>query len=362
MSKKKKILFLAPYPKGEAPSQRFRFEQYLDFLKDHGFEYEFQSFFSLSIWKILYKKGKFLKKLWGVFAGYSRRFAILFKLGQVDYVFIHREAAPYGPPFIEYIISKWFKKKIIFDFDDAIWLPNYSHSNRLFANLKKYHKVKDIIRYSHKISAGNEYLIQYAKDCGNANVVYNPTTVDMDHWHRETKVFNTSSPTVIGWTGTHSTIRYLKPIVKMIKSLEEEGYNLELIIIADQNPDFDINGFRFVPWSKEKEVQDLLKMDIGIMPLKDDEWARGKCGFKALQYMSLGIPAMVSPVGVNANIVDHTVNGFICNEEEEWKKQILNIVSNKHQLVALGKNAKDKIRHYYSVESNKQNFISLFKD
>src|SRR5690606_21158248 len=136
----KKILFLTPYPKGTAPSQRFRFEHFYGVLTEAGFEIQTQSFIDIETWNILYKPGNFFKKIFGFIKGIIRRVWMLFRLHRYKIVFIHREALPFGPPIFEWLIKKVFRKKIVFDFDDAIWLPNVSDSNKKLGWLKNYKK------------------------------------------------------------------------------------------------------------------------------------------------------------------------------------------------------------------------------
>jgi hypothetical protein len=225
-----KILFVVPYPTGKAASQRFRFEQYYALLDQQGFAYEIRPFLSDEVWKILYLPGKFLQKAAGILGGILRRFLLLFKLSGYDYVFIHREASPIGPPFFEFIAAKLLKKKIIYDFDDAIWIPNYSEANSFFSFLKGYANVKHICSYAWKISCGNEYLCQWAS-AYNKNVVYNPTTIDTVNHHNRIKNLS-DRPFVIGWTGSHSTVRYLNELIPVIAELEQE-FDFEFHVISD---------------------------------------------------------------------------------------------------------------------------------
>lgn len=353
-----KILFIVPYPIASAPSQRFRFEQYFEALKKEGIQYEVQSFIDEATWDILYKKGFVLKKIFGILKGFLRRKLLFFKLRQYHRVFIHREAAPIGPPIFELMLAKVFRKKIIYDFDDAIWLENVSESNKIVSKLKWYSKVSSIIKWSEKISCGNDFLCGYAK-MYNKNVVLNPTTIDMFNLHNETKNQN-SDKFVIGWTGTHSTIKYLEPIVPVIEQLEKQ-FDFDFLVISNRKPDWNLKSLKYLDWQKETEVADLLKMNIGLMPIPDDDWAKGKCGFKALQYMSLGIPALVSPVAVNKEIVDNGINGYWCNSNEEWKTAITTLIQDADLRVKMGVAAKEKIKNHYSVESNTVNFLNLFK-
>src|SRR5580698_3600020 len=159
----KYILIIAPYPHGEVANQRFRYEQYLNYLRSSGFTFIEKPFWSISDMKILYQKGFFLKKSFAFFLNYLKRFLLFFSIRKYDFIFIIREAAPLGPPVIEWILFKIFRKKIIFDFDDAIWLPNHSEANSFINNLKFYSKTKLICKWSYRISAGNTFLADYAK-------------------------------------------------------------------------------------------------------------------------------------------------------------------------------------------------------
>ena len=353
-----KILFIVPYPTDKAPSQRFRFEQYYELLNEKGIDYDIKPFLSNEIWDILYLPGRFLKKAFGILGGLFKRFFLLFKLKQYDYIFIHREATPIGPSFFEYFASRWLKKKIIYDFDDAIWIPNFSEANSFFSFLKGYGNVHKICSYAYKISCGNEYLCDYAKQF-NKNVVYNPTTIDTNNYHNRVKD-QSGDEFVIGWTGSHSTIRYIGEIVPVLSKLEKK-YTFTFRVISDFKPEFELNSLEYVKWKKESEIEDLLGFNIGIMPLVNDKWANGKCGFKALQYMSLGIPALVSPVGVNSRIVDHGLNGFICDTPEEWETSIETLLKNRETLGEMSKQTRKKIIDHYSVKSNSDNFIGLFQ-
>lgn len=352
-----KILFIVPYPTGKAPSQRFRFEQYYDVLRSKGYDITISPFLSQKTWEILYLPGRFLRKAAAIISGLFKRFFQLFTLGSYDYIFIHREATPIGPAFFEFFASKLFKKKIIYDFDDAIWIPNYSEANSLFSFLKGYANVKHICKWAYRVSCGNDYLCKYAKQY-NPEVQYNPTTIDTGNYHNQVKNQNTER-FVIGWTGSHSTIRYLNEILPVLRGLEQE-YDFDFMVISDLKPEFELKSLVYRKWNKITEIEDLLRFNVGIMPLKDDKWAQGKCGFKALQYMSLGIPALVSPVGVNTSIVDDGINGFICETPGDWKRALKTLLNDRAELQRLSENTRKKIVDAYSVSSNTPNFLSLF--
>ncbi len=351
------VLFLFPYPHGTAASQRFRFEQYLGFLAQAGIRYRLASFLDADTWKILYKPGHGRAKLTGILKGFGRRLKLLAQIPAYDFVFIHREAAPLGPPVLEWIIAKVLRKKIIFDFDDAIWLANTSAHNRIAASLKWHRKTASLCRWSHRVSAGNRYLAQYAGQF-NERVTINPTTIDTVGLHNQLKDQATPG-VVIGWTGTHSTIGYLTPLLPVLRELEKE-YAFTFLVISDQPPDFTLPSLQYLPWNKATEREDLLRMNIGIMPLTDDPWAKGKCGFKALQYMALGIPAVASPVGVNCDIIRDGVDGYLCHTDAEWKNALAQLLGNDALRTRLGHAARQRIEESYSVQANRLTFLRFF--
>jgi glycosyltransferase involved in cell wall biosynthesis len=355
-----RILFLIPYPPDRAPSQRFRFEQYLELLVSQGHQYRLAPFLSVATWNIIYKPKKTLAKIWGILGGFGRRLRILFTISAYDFVFIHREAAPIGPPLIEWIIAKVLHKKIIYDFDDAIWLANTSENNRIAARLKWHHKVDSICSWAYKNSCGNNYLATYARQF-NVHSLINPTTIDTERLHNQVSKQTEAEPLIIGWTGTHSTLKYLDQIVPVLAKLEAEGMKFEFRVISNQMPHLSLKSLVYLPWCKETEIADLLSFHVGLMPLEDDLWAQGKCAFKALQYMALGIPALVSPVGMNTQVVQDGQNGYICATVTDWEQRLRQLLSEPNLRVHLGKAARATVEAHYSVHSNQSNFLSLFE-
>jgi glycosyltransferase involved in cell wall biosynthesis len=357
------ILLLCPYPYGHAPSQRFRFEQYLDALKQHNFHIDAHSFLSEGAWRILYTRGHVLQKTSALVSGFLRRFGLLFRsIPKADLVFIHREASPLGPPLLEFIIAKVYRKKIIYDFDDAIWLPNTSEENRLVAWFKWHSKVKSICRWSYRVSAGNAFLASFARSY-NANVFINPTTVDSSRIHIPSLATKSGNQNLtLGWTGTHSTLKYLDFFGPIWSDLVLRfGARIQMIIISDRRPSYAWPQLHFIPWSKETEIEDLRQIDIGLMPLTNDPWTAGKCGLKVLQYMALAIPAVASPVGVNTTIISDGHTGVLCDSAEQWSHSLIRLIEDSAWRKTLGIAGREWVAANYSVESNRSNFVSLFR-
>ncbi|MDH5382619.1 MAG: glycosyltransferase [Cyclobacteriaceae bacterium] len=353
---KKTVLIISPYPKNTAASQRFRYEQYLDLLNER-FKIKQVSFYNYNLFNKLYKK-KNISFYVGFFIAFFRTPLNLFiLLPQSSIVFIHREVLPLGPPILEFVISQIFKKKVIYDFDDAIWLRDSFQKENFFSKLKYRSKSKYLIKWSQKVSVGNDFLANFSKQF-NPNVIVNPTTIDQSYHSPKNRNRNRNIP-VIGWTGTHSTLPYLHLIESVLCKIEKENL-AHFVVIANQKPELKLKQFEFINWNQKDEIEQLRTIDIGIMPLHDDDWSKGKCGFKLLQYMSLGIPAVASPVGVNSKIVKHEYNGFLAQSQEEWYLFLKELIKNEDLRKKFGKNGIETISKYYSKNSNKSNFLSIF--
>lgn len=357
-SELKKVLFIVPYPKGQAPSQRFRFEQYLSMLKENHIDYQMESFWSKQAWEILYSDSHKIRKFIAYIYGNVKRFLLLFKIRDVYLIFIHREALPVGPPIIEFLLAKVFRKKIIYDFDDAIWLVNTSKQNRIAGWIKFHGKVGSICRWSWKVSCGNAYLAEYAKKY-NDQVFVNPTTIDTTY-HLPPKGNSTKQKITIGWTGTHSTNKYFEAMKSILDELGKH-FSFQVIAISDQRPKVDLENFTFVTWSTEQEIEQLSQIDIGIMPLEYSEWEKGKCGFKALQYMAMEIPTVASDVGINHQIIDHGQNGFLCKNSDDWLRYLGELISSETLRKSVGQLGRKRVIDSYSVQSNTKLFLSLFE-
>ena len=353
-----KILFIAPYPHNEAPSQRFRFEQYIGYFKENGIEITFAPFLDVKTWKTLYSEGNIAKKALGLFRSFVKRFLLLFTLYKYDKIFIHREAAHIGPPFFEFIIAKVLRKKYIYDYDDATWLPNYSETNASFHRLKAYWKVKYCIKWAYHVTPGNQYLANYAQKYNDKTTII-PTTIDTINHHNLITNYD-AEKLVIGWTGTHTTMHYLDFLVPIIAELEKK-FSFDFLIISNENPTYQLKSLKFIKWNHATEIQDLAKISIGVMPLEQDIWSEGKCGFKGLQYMALGIPVLMSPVGVNKKILEDKVNGFLVKTPQEWKDCLETLLINKELRKKVGQAGKQTIIDRYSVLANRNVYLNLLE-
>jgi glycosyltransferase involved in cell wall biosynthesis len=283
----------------------------------------------------------------------------LLRKNEYDIIFIYREALMTRSIYFEKQFRK-SKAKIVFDFDDAIWHFDISDANKKLGWLKDPSKTAKIISLSDLVIAGNNYLADYARKYSQ-NVVVIPTTIDTDY-HKEAILYSDRRTICIGWTGSHTTIKHFEFAVPFLKKLKQKyGDKIYFKVIGDssyKNTELGITG---ITWNKENEIKELSTFDIGIMPLPDDEWAKGKCGLKGLQYMALEIPCIMSPVGVNCEIISDGINGYLAKNNKEWVEKISLLIENNELRKQIGVHARKTVEEKYSVESQKEKYLNLFK-
>lgn len=250
--------------------------------------------------------------------------------------------------------------KMVYDFDDAIWMNDTSAANKFFSWMKNPAKISKSISASDIVFAGNNYLREYAAQY-NDNVVVVPTTIDTDEYRRLPQI-KADSSIVIGWSGSITTIKHFEYAIPFLKKLKEKfGERIRIKVIGDnqyRNDELNVVG---IGWKREDEVKELSDIDIGIMPLPDDPWARGKCGLKGLQYMALSIPTIMSPVGVNTEIIQDGVNGFLATSTEDWIEKIALLIEDATLRVKMGAAARKTVEERYSVHANKHLYLRLFR-
>ncbi|MBK8846965.1 MAG: glycosyltransferase family 4 protein [Bacteroidetes bacterium] len=350
-----RILFIAAHRPDRSPSQRFRFEQYFAFLQSQGYDCKLKYIISSNTDSIFYHPTSLLRKGLVFITCALRRLWHVIISGGYDVIFIQREAFMTGSIFFE----KQFKKsgaKLIFDFDDAIWKHDVSESNRKFGWLKRPEKTGDIISLSELIIAGNNYLADYALQ-HNKNVIIIPTTIDTEKY---TPSVNKSmdDSICIGWSGSATTIRHFANAIPALSILKQKyGNRIFFKVIGAANyrqPELELVG---EPWKSETEVSELQKIDIGIMPLPDDEWSKGKCALKGLQYMALSIPTVMSPVGMNSEIITHGENGFLANTTEEWVHCLSLLIEDYDLRLQIGASARELVVQNYSVTAQQNRYL-----
>jgi len=355
----KKILFIASHRKDRAPNQRFRFEQYFGFLESNGFQCSLSFLLDQNDDKLIYSKGNIFSKAELMFKNIRHRLRDLKHADEYDIIFIVREALMLRSIYFEKQFAN-SSAKIVYDFDDAIWINDTSDANKFFSWLKNPTKINSTISKADLVFAGNEYLKSYAMKF-NSNTIIVPTTIDTNEYQPQRDI-NINYPITIGWSGSLTTIKHFKYALPFLNQLKKTyGDKIRIKVIGDasfRNDELNIQG---IAWSKQSELQDLSEIDIGIMPLPDDEWARGKCGLKGLQYMALATPTVMSAVGVNTEIIEDGVNGYLANHTAEWIEKLTNLIENPNLRATLGENARRTVKEKYSVEANKELYLQSFK-
>jgi glycosyltransferase involved in cell wall biosynthesis len=291
---------------------------------------------------VLYRRGHAAAKVRETLRGGLRRLGELLRPGSHDVLYVYREAAPLGPAWIESRLAR--RLPLVFDFDDAIYLPAHSEANAAARFLKRPGKVADVCRLARHVIVGNETLAGFARRHAAAVSVI-PSSIDTDAY-----VVRERAPgprPVVGWTGSVTTAPNLRTIAGALVRLRRRvDYELRLIGGALDLPGIDV---RCVPWRAETEADDLRALDVGVMPLPDDEWTRGKGGMKALQYMGLAIPPVVSPVGANATIVEDGVSGFHARTEDEWVERLATLLGDPALRRRLGAAGRRAVEERYSA-------------
>tara|TARA_B100000787_G_scaffold75048_1_gene55292 strand:- start:86 stop:1159 length:1074 start_codon:yes stop_codon:yes gene_type:complete len=349
-----KILILSPYPEGEAAGQRLKYEQYYASWKKQGYELHKSSFFDQNTWDILWKKGFLLKKIIGTFKGYIRRLKDILKLKNCEIVYIFMWATPLGFPFYEWLILK-SGKKIIYDFDDAVF-----SSSDIVPLLKGGYKSRFLIKHAHQVILSSPFLVS---DCIKINkfskVQYIPCSLDLNRF--ELKKLKWSKKITLGWTGTFSSKHYLDSIRDVFYEADKV-LNIKIILIT--NFDYSLEGLdcEIIRWRESSEISDLHKIDIGLYPLIQTDWALGKGGLKALQYMAAGIPAIATNFGTVKDFITHEKNGFLVDSTEQWLNAIKRVAEDTNLRNNIIINARNTVETDYSVSSNEKKYLTIFEE
>lgn len=343
MSPPLKVLVLAPYPLRRAPSQRFRWEQYLSPLAERDILLEPSNLLDEEAMDIIHANGAWGPKLRAVGAGAARRIRDAVRCRRFDLVLVHRESFPFGPAWFERLLATT-GVPYAFDFDDAVFLPNASAANRRLAGLKSAGKTRGVVASASLVLAGNDYLAEWAS-AYNPRVTVIPTTIDADHYQPRAR--EPASELRIGWSGSMSTIAHLRPIEPVLRTLQQER-GIRIRVIGE--PSYRLPGAHLesIAWHEQTEIEDLQPIDIGVMPLPDNDWARGKCGLKALQYMALGIPTVLSPVGVNNRIASGGA-AILASTLEDWYAALTRLLDNPSLRAEVGGRGRRKVEQEYSV-------------
>jgi glycosyltransferase involved in cell wall biosynthesis len=291
--------------------------------------------------------------------GYLRRLQRLLGARDYDLMWVHSEFFPFLPGIAERLAVMAGVRPVVFDFDDAIFHNYDAHPSSLVRRVLGKKLVPGLKRAA-ACCCGNPYVQDYAKRyCDNSIIL--PTVVSTKEYQPSGRIAPATQGLVIGWIGSPSTWRYMHPILPVLKEVVEEHKVRVRVIGAGANAVGDgFPGLDFVEWQEATEIRQVQAMDIGIMPLPNDIWARGKSGYKLVQYMACGLPVIASPVGVNVDIVRDGVQGFLARDCGEWKAALVRLIRNEEMRLRMGAEGRKQVQERFSVEVHGPRLVELF--
>jgi glycosyltransferase involved in cell wall biosynthesis len=352
MSAPIRVLALSPIPE-EGAGCRFRIAQFIPYLRSVGVDVTLRSLFDAEFFRLVYKPGRYLRKTIG-FAGLSlRHLGSLRDVGRFDAVLLYRELFPIGPAIVERLLGMRRRPPVVFDFDDAIFLPSVSDANQVIRALKSPAKVETIVRHSGHVIAGNEYLAAYARRFSHAVTVI-PTCVDTQKFVPSPDAWSNngagrSREPVVGWIGSPTTAPYVRGLTNVLRRVR--AARSFVLRVSGAGAAFEVPGVETEqpPWSLAGEVGLFNTCDVGVYPLADDEWSKGKCGFKAIEFMACGVPVVASAVGVNRDIIRDGVNGFLASTDDEWVEKLQRLLADADLRRRFGEAGRLTIEQRYSL-------------
>jgi glycosyltransferase involved in cell wall biosynthesis len=341
-----KVYVCSPYPI-EGPSARYRIYQFENLMRDRGIEFEIHPLMTSDIF---WRKSNQLQLRWfdyfTLFFRFIGRLIGVF-LRKYDTILIHREFSPFARGFFHSILPILISKPLIYDYDDAVFVQ---------------FPISGLLQKSQIVLAGNAFLVDYARQFTESrNIYYLPTVVDLSQYTKIPK--QTDKSIVVGWIGTHSTFEaYLLPVLDIISSICVKN-NAEFHVICSLSVQKTIGDLPVVfrEWSLENEIKFLNEFDIGIMPLEDNEFTRGKCAFKLIEYGAMGIPSIGSNIGANSTVIEHGTNGFLVNTETEWTLFLEQLIKDSVLRDKMGKAAFLRVKNEFSLDSKVDFLANLLK-
>lgn len=356
----KRVLILCPSPKGTAATQRLKYEQYLSKLENEGYSFTISSFQTNRLWKIIYKPGRVPEKIFWTLIGYFIRIYDLLRAPFFQGVFVNLWVTPLGYPFFERILF-FFNKNVIYDIDDMLFLSNKSHKHTtFFQRLKGNRKPLVLMKFARYVIVCTPKLEEVALGINKVgNVIDISSTFDTNRFI-PVKSYSKNQPVTIGWTGTHSTIRFLEALQPVLSVVAKQR-EIRLLIIANKKYEMKDVPTDFLFWNEDTEINDLHKFEIGLYPIPANEWSLGKSSLKALTYMAIGVPFVATAYGTNFRIMENGVQGFMALTDEEWIESIIKLIDDELLRKKMGQAGRKKVESQFSVESNFFKYLKVFK-
>lgn len=324
------------------PSSRYRVLQFLPHFRAAGIDCHVDALFGETYFSILKVRScplRTLFKLPYVFVCFLRRLWTLLNLGGPDLIVIEGQLFPYAPPLAERLLL-WCRYRVAIEMDDAIYLTP-GHEKKIAA----------LLSMATGAIVGNHRLAAYAKQF-SPRVCTVPTVVDTERFvpnpmSLDSSERNSDAITIV-WIGLAYNLKYLDVLAPALRALQSK-FRLMLRVVCSQPPHMPGVDIEFRPWSFQREVADLQDATIGVMPLEDTEWARGKCGLKLLQYLAVGVPSVASPVGVNRDIIADGENGFLAATEQDWYERLEALCREPQLRARMGKAGRRTVEERYSL-------------
>lgn len=354
-----KILVLNPFPEGFAAGQRLKYEQYIDDWRESGYDVDVDSFMGLFLWNVLYKKGYLFRKSLMTVIYLIKRLRLLFVIKKYDLIYIHQWVVPIGGCGVEFLFRK-FARKIVYDLEDNVIKQGASSVNPMVSFLRRKSKFKFLIKNSDYVITSSPELNQFCLGLNRKkSSVYISSSVNCNLFVPKNKR-NLTDKVVLGWTGTFSSLDYFRDIEPAIQELANL-YEFKLLMIT--NFDYELQGvdLEVVRWSKETEVETMQQLDIGLYPLKHDEFSGGKSGLKAIQYMAFGIPTVASNVGNTKNIIHDKVDGFLVHTHKEWVEVLSLLLKDEGLRFSVGNSGRETAVKNFSNEAIKHKYMKVLR-
>lgn len=335
-------------------SSRVRFYQYFPYLQSRGVEIVNAPFFRNEYVLGLYSGST--PSMQSIVSAYLRRLAVLLSQGSFDLIWVEKELLPWFPALLE---SLFRAREIpyVVDYDDAVFHRYDMHSLGLVRTVLG-NKIDNVMQNAALVIVGNEYLGKRALQAGARKVEYLPSVVDVDQYHL--KQHEESTVFTIGWIGSPLTARYLGTLGDAILRLDQESRIRIVLMGAGTLSPFPDISTELHPWSEATERVFSRKIDVGIMPLIDEPFERGKCGYKLVQYMAGGIPVVASPIGVNRQMVEPGVNGYLADSVEDWLKALRSLRDDLKKRAAMGMAGHQKAKKLYNLQVTAPRLFDLF--
>lgn len=282
-----------------------------------------------------------------VMAAFVGRLCLLMSARRYDLVVIEYEVLPYFAAVPERFLV-WLGVPYVVDYDDALF-HQYDQHKRWWIRRLLGKKIAHVMRGASLVTAGNAYLADYALRAGATRVEIVPTVVDLERYQQAALPHSGNAAFTVGWIGSPTTAKYLEAIAPALTEVCA-GENVRVCLIGSGPVWLPGVPVEVLPWEIASEVHELQQFDMGIMPLPDEPWARGKCGLKLIQYMACGLPVVASPVGANCEIVEHGVNGYLAATLDEWVQALRKLLLDTDLRQQMGKVGRSKVEEGYSLQ------------